>query len=116
MSLPADRRAGTSAFTAAAREGPFCPDGIKAAGCLTRRAAKFHPVERGNTSYRLPASPQSTVGAPRHGRGFVFAAKVLQPITQVIVLVDCEVDRKYFLQSWMSCTTISDRFLSRSDR
>jgi uncharacterized protein YecE (DUF72 family) len=92
-------RVGTSAFTAAGWEGSFYPAGMKPADYLTYYATKFNTVEVDSTFYRAPAVSTVKGWASKTPPGFVFALKVPQTITHEKVLLECESDLKYFVET-----------------
>jgi uncharacterized protein YecE (DUF72 family) len=83
-------RLGTSAFTAAGREGSFYPRGMKPADYLSYYAKHFNSVELDNTFYRAPSKTVVESWARKTPEDFVFAAKVPQVI----------IDRRAELTEW----------------
>jgi uncharacterized protein YecE (DUF72 family) len=90
---------GTSAFTAAGWEGSFYPEGMKSADFLTYYATKFDTVEVDSTFYRMPSVATVNGWERKTPKGFILAAKVPQTITHEKVLLDCDEDLKYFLET-----------------
>ncbi len=90
---------GTSAFTAEGWTGSFYPKGMKPADFLSFYATKFNTVELDNTFYRVPSASRVEGWNIKTPKGFIFAAKVPQVITHEKVLVDCQDDLKYFLNT-----------------
>jgi uncharacterized protein YecE (DUF72 family) len=95
----ADILTGTSAFTAEGWPGSFYPKGMKPADFLSYYATKFNTVELDNTFYRVAAASTVEGWNNKTPKGFIFAAKVPQAITHEKVLVDCQDDLKYFLNT-----------------
>ena len=89
---------GTSAFTAAGWEGTFYPDGTKPADFLRVYAQHFNAVEVDSTFYRIPSLPTVKGWYEKTPKGFIFAAKIPQVITQEKVLVDCDDDMAQFMK------------------
>ena len=90
---------GTSAFTAAGWEGTFYPLGTKPADFLNYYATKFNSVEVDSTFYRAPSKSTVQGWEKKTPKGFVFAAKVPQPVTHEKVLVDCDAEFKQFVET-----------------
>ncbi len=95
----ADILVGTSAFTAEGWPGSFYPKGMKPADFLSYYATKFNTVELDNTFYRVPSASTVEGWNNKTPKGFIFAAKVPQVIPHEKVLVDCQDDLKYFLNT-----------------
>src|SRR5271154_3230523 len=90
---------GTSAFTAAGWENAFYPAGMKPADYLTYYATKFTTVEVDSTFYRTPSAATENGWERKVPEGFTLAAKVPQTITHEKVLLNCDDDRKGFLET-----------------
>src|SRR5579863_6615101 len=89
---------GTSAFTAAGWEGTFYPTGMKPTDYLTYYATKFDTVEVDSTFYRIPALTTVKGWYSKTPKGFLFSAKVPQPITHEKMLRDCDKEMAEFLK------------------
>jgi uncharacterized protein YecE (DUF72 family) len=99
MSTEPEVRLGTSSFTAKGWETSFYPKGMKAAEYLTFYSTKFDTVEIDATFYRAPSAAAVNGWARKVPDGFHVAAKVPQAITHEKVMVDCDDDVKYFVDT-----------------
>src|SRR5580704_1641007 len=72
---------------------------MKPADYLTYYATKFHTVEVDSTFYRTPSVATVNGWAQKVPDGFLLAAKVPQVITHEKVLIDCDDDLKYFVDT-----------------
>src|SRR4029077_9789377 len=95
-------RLGTPAFTAAGWEEAFYPSGMRPAEYLSYYATQFDTVELDNTFYRTPAISTVKGWYAKTPPGFLFTAKVPQPITHEKALVGCDEDFHLFLKA-MDC-------------
>jgi uncharacterized protein YecE (DUF72 family) len=91
-------RLGTSAFTAAGWAGSFYPSDLPERDYLSYYAQHFDAVEVDSTFYRSPAASTVRGWYEKTPKGFLFAAKVPQPITHEKMLVDCKEEVAGFLK------------------